>query len=301
MPTTSTQESSQTISVGSRSCADTDLARALRQDLTSYGGPSITFGIMLAGGAYPIVLATIYLIAALIFIVSSWAGGYSLGIGLAELGAVLVYVVAGGVFGAFVGVVWAAIASALTMPVVYLFLKSLQIRGTLQGLGAVCGGLAGFVAVFPMTLSLPWTLGFDDFASLAMILAAGPGLTTILGQIGGAWGGRRAARYAVADASAIATASPELSAALGWDPNAGGASSGVNEPRLQFSIRHIMWIFVWLSLILSAIHVCRMPFQFVLPLFLGWFGFQLATLWIGSFLARRLGPWWAKRRIRRFT
>jgi hypothetical protein len=199
-------------------------------------------------------------------------------------------------------VVWAAIASALTMPVVYLFLRSLRVRGSLVGLGAASGGLVGFVAFLPITLTLPWSVGLSDVAWIAIILAVGPALTTVLGQIGGAWGGRRAGYFArFAGANAIAAESLELSAAMGWRAIDRVSESNAAEPRLQFSIRHLLWIFVWLSLILSVIKLCRLPFEFVLPMLVGWFFYQLATLCIGSYLAHRLGPWWGNWRSRRST
>ena len=279
--------------------AKIDLARAVHQDLTSYSGPGIVFGIMLAGGAYPIVLAAIYLVAVLVFITWSLTTGYPIGGGAGEVVAIIVYVIVGGAFCAFVGVIWATIASALTMPVVYLFLKSLRIRGSLVGLGAACGGLVGFVAVLPVVLSLPLSIGFDEAETIALILALGPGLTTILGQIGGAWGGRRAAYFGCLDnAKAMAADSPELLSAMGWRAAEEPPGSPADEPRLQFGIRHMLWIFVWLSVVLSAIKLCRLPFEFVLPLLAGWFVYQLATLRLGFLLARRLGPWWVRRRRR---
>jgi hypothetical protein len=299
MSTLNAPKRSDGIPVEALAGARIDLARALRKDLNSYSGPAIIFGIMVAGGAYPIVLAAIYLIAALVFVTWSLTTGYPLGNVAGELVAVLIYVCTGGAFCAFIGVIWAAVASALTMPIVYAFLKSLKIRGSLVGLGATCGGLAGFVALLPVTLSLPWTVGLSEAGAIALILALGPGLTTILGQIGGAWGGRRAAYFGGLDnAKAMAADSPELLSVLGWGEAEETSNSSADEPRLQFGIRHMLWIFVWLSLILSAIKLCQLPFEYVLPLLAGWFFYQLATLRIGSFLARRLGPWWAIRRRR---
>ncbi|HEY3394507.1 MAG TPA: hypothetical protein VGK58_17475 [Lacipirellulaceae bacterium] len=299
MSTPSAPECSEVSPSEPPGAARIDLARAVHQDLTSYSGPAIVFGIMLSGGAYPIVLAAIYLIAALTFIIWSLTTGYPVGAGAAEVVAILVYVIVGGAFCAVIGVIWAAIASALTMPVVYLFLKSLKIRGSLVGLGAACGGLVGFVAVLPVVVSLPLSIGFDEAETIALILALGPGLTTILGQIGGAWGGRRAAYFGGLDnAKAMAADSPELLSVMGWRAPEETPGSPADEPRLQFGIRHMLWIFVWLSLILSAIKLCRLPFEFVLPLLADWFVYQLVTLRIGFLLARRLGPWWTNRRRR---
>lgn len=299
MTTPSAPECSEDLPLEAPTAARIDLARALHQDMTSYSGPAIIFGIMLAGGAYPIILAAIYLIAVLVFLTWSLTTGYPVGSSAAEVVSILIYVITGGAFCAFIGVIWAAIASALTMPVVYLFLKSLKIRGSLVHLGAACGGLVGFVALLPVLLSVPWTVGFGEAGAIALILALGPGLTTILGQVGGAWGGRRATYFGGLDnAKAMAADSPELLAAMGWGAAEETPGSLADEPRLQFGIRHMLWIFVWLSLILSAIKLCRLPFEFVLPLLVGWLIYQLATLRIGFWLARRLGPWWAKRRRR---
>jgi hypothetical protein len=299
MSTASATECSEVLPSEPPGAGRIDLARALHQDLTSYSGPGIVFGIMLAGGVYPIVVAGVYLMVGAVIVAWNSISGYPFAHVAGELGEILVLLLAGGVFCAFIGVVWAAIASALTMPVVYLFLKSLKIRGSLIGLGAACGGLVGFVALLPMLLSLPWTVGFDEAGVIALILALGPALTTILGQIGGAWGGRRAAYFCGLDtAKAMAADSPELLSVMGWHAPEEIPGSPADEPRLQFGIRHMMWIFVWLSLILSAIKLCRLPFEFVLPLLAGWFVYQLATLRIGFLLARRLGPWWARRRRR---
>jgi hypothetical protein len=279
-----------------------DLAEVMRQDLTNYNGGSIVFGMMLAGGAYPIVLTVIYLIVGLAFVVWNWLSGYPLGSVAEDLGSIFLFLVAGGVFCAFIGVVWAAIASALTMPVVYLFLRSLRVRGSLVGLGAASGGLVGFVALLPITFTLPWSVGLSDVTSIALILALGPALTTILGQIGGAWGARRALYFAERDVlNAVPAASLGLATAMRWRSTNATSQTRVSEPRLQFSMRHLMWVFVWLSLILSVIKLCRLPFEFVLPVLIGWFFYQLATLRIGFYLARRLGPWWAKRRTGRST
>jgi hypothetical protein len=302
MSATIDQECAEPMEVRAQSCGRVDLAEAMRQDLTNYNGGSIVFGIMLAGGAYPIVLAVVYLIVGTAFVVWNSLSGYPLGSIAEELGQIFLFLVAGGIFCAFIGVVWAAIASALTMPVVYLFLRSLRVRGSLVGLGATSGGLVGFVALLPTTLTLPRSVGLSDVTSIAVILALGPALTTILGQIGGAWGARRALYFTERDiVNAVPAASLGLAAAMGWRSTDATSQSNVSEPRLQFSIRHLLWIFVWLSLILSVIKLCRLPFEFVLPVLVGWFFYQLATLGIGFYLARRLGPWWVDRRSRRST
>ncbi len=272
--------------------AHTELAEALRQDVTNYSGGSIVFGIMLAGGAYPIVLCGIYLIVGLMVLVRQLTLGVPLMSAALEISGGILAISVGGLLCAFIGVVWAAIASALTLPVVYLFVRSLKLRGFIVPFAAVCGGLVGFVAVLPMTLSLPHTLGFSEIWAVAIGLALGPALTTLLGQIGGAWGGGRAAYYAqrVREATAAITAVLDQYVENSAPRAAENRHSVETQPRLQFRIVHMLWIFLWLSLVLSAIKLSGIPFEFVLPLLAGWFVYQLATLRVAIFVARFLGP-----------
>jgi hypothetical protein len=296
MSSTSTIHRSPTRHVGIESAWRNDLASALRQDLTSYNGPSIAFGIMLAGGAYPLVLTAIYLVVAFVFVAWSWVAGFPIGTNLPEAVAFVFFTILGGAMAAIVGVVWAAFVSFVTLPVVYLFVRSLKLRGTLVGLGAISGGLVGFVVVLPLTLSLPWMGGSADGWTILIVFALGPGLTTVLGQLGGAWGGKRAMRYAAAaNWKATMAASGELQAAMGWQTSNSLAESRPEEPRLQFRLRHLLWLFVWLSMLMSVIRLSGIPYQFVLPLLIGWIAYQSATLAIGWQVGRRLGPWWTAR------
>jgi hypothetical protein len=44
----------------------------------------------------------------------------------------------------------------------------------------------------------------------------------------------------------------------------------------------MLWIFVWFSLLLSVIRLSGIPFEFALPLLVGWLVYQAATLYCGS-------------------
>ncbi len=301
MSATIDQESAEAIELKAQSSGDLDLAEAMRQDLTNYNGGSIVFGIMLAGGAYPIVLAAIYLIVGLAFVIWNSISGYPLGNLGEEIGAVFVFLVAGGVFCAFIGVVWAAIASALDdaggLPVFAVAPRARKLCriGSRQrwacGLRCVFANYAHPALVGwpvrrrndcnnPCRRSCTYHDSWPDRRSLGWTKGR-PICSFVV---------RESAAAAIPDLSAESSSTDEMS-----------VSSNAAEPRLQFSIRHLLWIFVWLSLILSVIKLCRLPFEFVLPVLVGWFFYQLATLRIGSYLARRLGPWWGKWRGRRST
>jgi hypothetical protein len=258
-----------------------DLGPAFHEDLTSYNGPSIAYGIVLAGGAYPLVLGLIGLVVVgVAFVWMLFTNGIVPG--LFELGILPAGILLQAGIGAVIGAVWAAFVSVFTLPVVYLFVRSLKLKGSIIWLGAVSGGLVGFLAVLPLTLSLPMLTPTLDGLQVLLALLAGPGLTTILGQLGGAWGGRRAVHYAF---------NAEWKALIAATSQADGSTEPVHdetpevadkEPRFQFHIRHILWIFVWLSLLLSVIRLSGIPFEYVLPLLVGWLLYQSATLYVGS-------------------
>ena len=291
MSNTTAQDWSQPPPEAVAASADVDLAEALSGDITNYSGGSIVFGIMIAGGAYPIVLSGIYAIIGLAVWLHQLTVGAPPVLDVIKVIGILLGTFVGGFLCAFIGVVLAAIASGLTMPVVYLFARSLKLRGRIVTFAAVCGGLVGFVSLLPITLSLPWTFGFGDVTATAMVLATGPGLATFLGQIGGAWGGGRAEYYARRLEITTADIAAALNPSANNSPPEGEAMPTTcgAEPRLQFRIVHVLWIFVWLSLVLSAIKLSGMPFEFVLPLLVGWLIYQLATLRVAIFFGRLLG------------
>ena len=62
-----------------------------------------------------------------------------------------------------------------------------------------------------------------------------------------------------------------------------------------------MWIAVWFSILLSIIRVCGIPFEFALPLLMGWIVYQAGTLFTGLIIGRRLLPWLRERAQSRST
>jgi len=243
------------------------------------GWSSIALGIILAGGVYPIVLA---LIAALVGVILDPPS-------IPELIGTVVILTIYALISAVIGLIWTNVVVVATLPAMLLVVWSLGMRGSLIWFGAFWGGLVGFAAVLPFLLVLPVA---DE---LIVSLAVGPALTTVLGQLGGAWGGRRATRRIDWYQRALAQASV-IDAAEASEPaecKHGGDDVWAKPVWFQFGIRHLMWAAVWLSVLLSLIRLLGLPFEFILPLLGGWLGYQAATLWLGGMLARRLGPWWA--------
>ena len=281
-----------------------ELARALRQDLTSYSGPSIGFGIMIAGGAYPLVIAAVCLVFIVVQIVVGLLFRMYPGAVLMEL-AIMPFFLAGYAgLGAMLGLIWAGIICTIMLPIVYLFVRSLRLRGSLVWLGAFSGGLIGFIAALPLTLSLPWMFGPADIWALLVQLALGPGLATVLGQVGGAWGGWRAWQnserfYGITVARAAGSVSPDAAGQRLTDVR--DATASRPDPPLQFGLRHMMWLIVWLSLLLSVIRLSGIPFEYVLPVLIGWLLYQWLTLRVGRLLVQRAGPRWMDWRARRST
>jgi hypothetical protein len=278
-----------------------ELAAALRHDLTSYNGPSICFGIMLAGAVYPIVLSAIVLVAFIGFVIVNLMQA-SLGADLIEVVSFPFFVAAYAAFGAILVAMWTGVLSIITLHVVYAVVRSLKLHGSLVSLGAVAGGLIGFIAVLPLTVCLPWIVGPGDFWTLVIGLPLGPGLATVLGQAGGAWGALRASRHLANYYNTLATSSPSpvdevADTVLAHDDLAARELEG----HWQFGLRHLMWLMVWLSVLLSIIRLSGVSFSYAIPLLAGWSLYQWATLRIGRRLALRLGRWWVDRRARRST
>jgi hypothetical protein len=233
---------------------------------------SIALGIILAGGFYPVL-------GALLVAVIGTTGG------LTSFSEVLEITLAASLFalfGAVAGMVWTNVCVVATLPLLLIVVWSLRIRGSIIWAGASWGGLVGYLAVLPF---LYWA-SVDN--KLIMALVVGPALTTVLGQAGGAWGGRRAVRR-IAWYESIAkrhASDPSAKPAELPSPEADGTEPGTGPVRFQFRIRHLLWIAVWVSIFLSAIRLLGMPFEIVMPLLGGWLAYQAATLWIGGWLLR---------------
>jgi hypothetical protein len=221
-----------------------------------------------------------------------------------ELAIIPFFVIGSAVVGSLLAIVWTGVLSTMTLPVVLLFVRSLKLRGSLIRLGAFSGGLVGFIAALPMTLTLPRTLLRADFGELFVALALGPGLATLLGQIGGAWGGRRAWRssehfYGLTVARAQSRTAPARGEPQLAETDE--AAIGPADHRLQFGLRHMMWLIVWISVLLYVIRLSGIPFEYVLPLVAGWIVYQWITLRVGETLVRSLRPRWVAWRSGRST
>ena len=195
-------------------------------------------------------------------------------------------------FATVAGLALAGVATLVATPLFYLF-RSLRLRISSLWSGAILGGLVGFVAVLSAVPVLLLATGADGFPVLLATAALGPGLTTVLGQAGGAWGGwrgtriqrlRRALAAAAADVGITTPPADELTAP--------------RTPRFQFRLRQLLWLNVWLSLLFAGAAASGEPLV-VLTVVGVWLVYQAATLYLGAKLVRRLGRCVAARRARR--
>jgi hypothetical protein len=268
-----------------------------RADAISYDWARIGICIALAGGAYPLVLAAIWLAVGAVGYTHSVIIGDQSRPDFADAVSLLIaiglYAV---VFGAL-GLLWSGLVSAVTLPLVYLFVWSLRLRGSIVRIGAFAGGLVGFICVAPVTLGRPWISSNSSAWQTFLYLLLGPALTTVLGQLGGAWGGSKSREIGPARDSneGLQAATWRRPAPLMTDVDS------LDGPRFQFGIRHLLWISVWFSLLLALIRLCRIPFEWILPILLSWLAFQTVTLWLGGLLLPRVIRWRERRRHARST
>jgi hypothetical protein len=264
-------------------------------DLKDFGWSSIATSILLAGAAYPNVLG---------------AGG--LFIALLTEGVPpdidFITVVPGfAFFAATVGFLWCGMVSIVTLPVLHLILWSMKLRIGLVKLGAFAGGLIGFVAVLPATVSIAAQLGSPYVNDALLALLVGPGLATVIGQLGGARGGQ-VAKWRV-DAkmdsrcrlAKLGRLRPRRIAKNHEGVEFDEFDADVDIPQFRFRIYHLLWLGVWLSLLMTLIRLSRIPFERLLPMLLVWLVFQAATLSLGIWLLPRvLAIWrsWRERQTR---
>jgi len=277
------------------------------EHLLSEGWPSIGLGIALSGAAYPIVLGVIFLLLVIVIpIVSS-------GFGTAWRPDQAIETLFGSLMfagpAAVIGLIWATMVMVPTLPILHLVLWSLNLRIGLVWLGAFSGGLIGFMSVLPIAI-----IGFQELfdsgsllGTLALMLA-GPGLATIVGQVGGRWGGARGADAIAAKLMVTNIEWLRLKYAIGRGDaadhnNIDGEPAVTNSDAspFQFRIAHLLWIGVWTSILLTVIRLSGIRYELILPVLLVWIAYQATTLSIGLLLVRRLGPWWSKRRQIRST
>jgi hypothetical protein len=282
--------------IGQRSSPPDCSAPPGYRELTGYDWSSMGTGIALAGGAYPMLLAVVGSLIGMVVVLASFLTG---GISLPNLGEsllVLLIVLAHTLTMGMFGLVWCGVVVIVALPVVYLFARSMRLRGSFVRFGALCGGLVGFLAVLPILVLVAREV--NDWPTMIAAMAIGPGITTILGQIGGAWGASQPSYEQAVRRATINKLPPSSREATG---RAAQSSEDLATPWIQFSVRHLLWIAVWVSLLLSVIRLTGIPFELMLPLAGGWLLYQALTLWIGGRVVSRLGPWWRTRRNSRST
>jgi hypothetical protein len=261
--------------------------------VTKYDWGLLGARITLSAGVYPVIVGGAFAVIALAgFVARVLSGSLNAIGGPLEMAAVvpgmlvvmLMMMVGGGL--------WGGIVTAVVLPVVYLVAWSLQMRMSFIRLGAFSGGLIGFVAVLPFVVPIAFEMvaGPSFVSVLIAALAIGPALTTIIGQLGGAWGGFGALQNYRLNLL-VNDAPDQVITDLAAE----------HPPRLQFQIRHLLWATLWISVLLGALRLLGLPIEAVVPLLCGWLLYQWATLSLGGWLLRRLVPWWIARRCQRST
>src|SRR5262249_53750212 len=130
-----------------------------------------------------------------------------------------------------------------------------------------------------------------------LTFAAGPGLTVPLGQLRGAWGGRKAHRNVVALINSRRTLNDAMaSAGSPARSEIGAIHDSLSPSPFHFRIAHLMWLAAWASLMLSVIRFSGIASGLVLRVLLGWLAYQTLALWLGWRIVRHLVPWWTARR-----
>lgn len=268
-------------------------------DLVSFGWLSIAKWSILAAGVYPLLL---FLILLVVFgprsFVPSVHPSRLTDFDQLVNACVIILIFSVG------SMIWVGAMAALTLPFLHMVARSLELRVTFTRLGAFTGGLLVFVATLPNSLDWPRMQRIFGWWEIARMMLIVPGIATIAGQIGGAYGGLRASRRA----ANWAQARQDL-VERGWrqpsqpasDDEDGLTDTLASVPRIRFRIAHLLWVAVWVSVLLALIRLVGIPFQTVLPVVFGWLLFQSLTLWLGGVLVRRLGPLWTRRRQGRST
>lgn len=267
-------------------------------DLKDFGWFPIAWSIMLAGAAYPNVVA-----AGAFFVMLLLNGPPS---NPSPLGFILGAVMFAGIAG-FVGIMWSGIVSLFTLPVLHLVLWSMTLRINLVKLGAFAGGLIGFIAVLPISVQIAARVASGQGADTILGFLLGPGLATVVGQLGGARGGQQAVWKSGAKMRSRQTLAkygrlrPRRLGEVSEDNTTDEFEDGIDVPRLRFRTVHLLWLGVWFSLLLTLIRLSGIPFELVLPMLLVWLVYQAATLALGSRLLPRAAAAWQTGRQGRST
>ena len=235
------------------------IPRRCSNDLASLA-PEIVFACV----GYAILLA----VGAAVFEVILFGVNVLTADGLVEaLGAILAAIL----FSISVGIVWCGVATMFVMVFVWYFVRSLQLRPSWIRLGTFTGGLVGCIATIPF---MGVVTEMSDRSEIAVLLFLGPGLTTMAGQLGGAWG--------------VTVMKPRELVAPGLRQS----------ERFQFGVRQMLVACVWVALLLTAIRLLGLDIVPVLLALCGWLIYQAALLRIGGHLAAWFRRWKAGRQTR---
>jgi hypothetical protein len=274
-----------------------DAQAKYRSDLVSFGWWSIAQGSILAAGAYPLLLLAVGLSVQCV-------KGVTFGFAVSKFTAVdWLWMCLYQIVFSFGCLLWVGAIAAVTLPILHFIIRSLELRVSLTYLGAFTGGLLILLATLPISLDWPRMQRNSGSWEVARVLTMGVALATIVGQIGGAYGGLRAARRTQRQQKVR-----QQLLELGWrqpalndlSPEVNGRTANSNH-RFQFRTVHLLWVAAWISLLLTAIRLVGLRFETVLPFIFGWLIYQSLTLWLGGIIVRRLAPWWARRRQGRST
>lgn len=246
---------------------------------------SITAWVCVAGAAYGLLLCGIGTVLNLVlWLIALGSNNPQPTMWLVQIAITFSLTAIVAIFG---GAIYAGIAALITLPICFLFIRSMRLSASVVWIGACCGGIVAFVSMTPLLFGTPLIESGKLGVTETLIVALGPGLSTIVGQVGGSWGAYRAVRRSTikvlraamnGEDGAIDDTAIEM-------PVGGGIS-------LQFRIAHLLWISVWFSLLLTLIRFSGARFEVVLPVFFGWLFFQALTLIAGATLAR----WWQRHR-----
>lgn len=267
-------------------------AAQYRGDLASFGWWSIGDWTILAAGVYALLLSAVGLSVSCIKCLTY--GFSSSPYTATDWLWMLLYIPV-----ACVGCIfWVGMIAAVTLPILHLVVRSLELKISFARLGAFAGGFLVFIATLPISLDWPQMQRNFGWKEVARVMLMGPAVATIVGQIGGAYGGLRASRRAE-DQREIRRRLVQL----GWrqatsnsqSPDPGESSVNNNRPWLQFRTVHLLWAVAWISVVPTVIRLVGLRFETVLPVIFGWLLYQSLTLWLGGIAAGRLAPWWARR------
>ena len=216
------------------------------------------FGVLIASGLYP------WLIALYLLINGMQSSPYPWGRSLLELIAgVAPFVLIGGVL-MFPYLFVMALCISTVFALVDKVCETLRLEPNIATFAAFTGGLIGFLAAFlTFTLSIePVGISSIDFSVLMVDLFIGPGLTTLMGQIGGAWG------------------------------TMGHYREEPPRSRFQFNLRQMLILTAWVSVLLTLLRLTGLLTWLPMLILAIWVVYQAATLWVVLRLVKPLAAWW---------